>query len=136
MEEVAYLFSIYPEYAYRILSGEKKFEYRKRVAKLYLKRLIIYATAPISKIIGEVCVDEILRDTPQTIWRRTNKYGGIQREQFFAYFDNKSLAYAYSLSDPILYGGKLSLNDIGITNPPQSFIYLNRLQVDVINRIT
>lgn len=133
MEKVAYLFSIFPEYAYKILSGEKKFEYRKKTAALYLPKLIIYATDPVSKIIGEVSVDNILCCTPLEIWKKTNKYGGIDEERFFAYFKDKDLAYAYSLSNPILYNKSISLNKISISNAPQSFIYLNQCHLDMLD---
>ena len=133
MEEFACLFSIYPEYAYKILSGEKNFEYRKKVPALRFHRLVIYATVPVAKIIGEVHVDKILQDTPSKIWTETNKHGGIEKETFFSYFENRSLAYAYSLSNPILYKEQLSLSKIRVINAPQSFVYLDQHQLDIIN---
>ena len=42
------LISIKPEYVKRILSGEKMYEYRKRVPA-DVKTVVIYATAPVKK---------------------------------------------------------------------------------------
>ena len=42
--------SINPEYVEKILSGEKKFEYRTRAAKQQVDTLIIYATKPMMKV--------------------------------------------------------------------------------------
>jgi len=39
--------SIKPEYTQRILSGDKKYEYRKILAKKDVKKIIIYLRVPI-----------------------------------------------------------------------------------------
>lgn len=48
------IISINPEYVEKIISGEKKFEYRTRIAKQQVYTLIIYATKPIMKVVAEV----------------------------------------------------------------------------------
>jgi len=48
------LLSIKPEYAEKILNGEKKYEFRKVLPKnKSITKVIIYATMPIGKVIGE-----------------------------------------------------------------------------------
>lgn len=54
------LLSIKPEYAYKIFSGEKKFEYRKIIFKKKIKSVIVYATKPVGKIIGEFEIEDII----------------------------------------------------------------------------
>ena len=88
------LLPIKPEYAYKILSGEKKFEYRKRVAALEVTRIVIYASSPVSKIIGEVSVRGYLKDSPEGLWNKTKEYSGITLEGFSKYFANKENGYA------------------------------------------
>ena len=46
------ILSIHPEYAYKILSGEKTHELRKVLFKKPVTHVLVYATAPISKVIG------------------------------------------------------------------------------------
>ena len=76
------LLPIKPEYAYKILSGEKKYEYRKRIASLDVTRIVIYATYPISKILGEVSVSGYLKDDPPKIWDITKASSGITIEKY------------------------------------------------------
>ena len=47
------LLSIKPEYVEKIISGEKEYEYRKRIFKQKIKSVIIYCTMPVGEIIGE-----------------------------------------------------------------------------------
>ena len=68
------LISIKPKYVDLILSGSKKYEYRKIQAQKNIDKLIIYATYPIKKVVAEVEVLEVFKDTPKNIWKKTNKF--------------------------------------------------------------
>ncbi len=46
------IFSIKPKYVERILSGEKKYEFRKRIWKKQVDRVFIYASSPVKKIVA------------------------------------------------------------------------------------
>lgn len=118
------LFSIKPQYAERIFSGKKRFEFRTTVCKKQIDKIIIYETSPTSKIVGEVSVLEILKDTPQKIWEKTKGYAGIEHEAFSDYFSKREIAYAYVLANPIKYENPKSLKELNISAPPQSFIYI------------
>jgi predicted transcriptional regulator len=119
------ILSIRPEYAERILNGEKWYEYRRRIARKPIGKIVIYATFPIMRILGEVGVkNDILAGCPSTIWEQTKNHAGISRSDFRRYFKNRSTAYAYCLVNAIRYKEPLSLTDFGIVSPPQSFIYL------------
>ena len=48
----ALLLSIKPEYVEKILQGEKKFEYRKRLAKEDVSYIYVYSTAPSMKVVS------------------------------------------------------------------------------------
>ena len=54
------ILSIKPEFVEKIFSGEKQYEYRKILFKQKADTVYIYASRPISKIIGEFKIDEIL----------------------------------------------------------------------------
>ena len=118
------LFSIKPEYVNRIFSGEKHYEYRTIVCKKQIDKIIIYETSPTSKIVGEVSVLKILKDTPENLWNQTKNYAGIDYESYFSYFKDKEFAYAYVLEKPVKYKNPKSLSEYNITSAPQSFIYL------------
>ena len=48
------LMSIKPEFVDAILTGKKKYEYRKVKCKQPIDRIVIYSTSPIMKIVAEV----------------------------------------------------------------------------------
>ena len=108
----------------RIFSGEKKFEFRTTVCKKIISKIIIYETSPGSKIVGEVSVSNILKDTPEKIWNLTCKNAGIEKSAFMKYFSNRDFAYAYVLSNPIKYDRQISLTELNISSAPQSYLYI------------
>ena len=66
MNKSTILISIKPEYASKILDGIKKYEYRTTKAK-NVNKMIIYATSPVKKVIGEAEVKNILEDINITL---------------------------------------------------------------------
>lgn len=118
------LLSIKPEYANRILSGDKKYEYRKRLANDDIEMIIIYATFPIMKIVGEVEVDEKIEMAPSLLWENTKRKSGISRKKYREYFRGCKRACAYKLGRVTKYEKAKQLSDIGIRQAPQSFVYL------------
>jgi predicted transcriptional regulator len=119
------MLSIHPEFARLIMTGEKRFEFRTRVAKLAINRIVLYATVPECRIVGEVSVEGVLCSTPESLWQRTSGSAGITQTGFFNYFRDRETAYAYSLHSPLKYAEPKELSDFGITSPPQSFIYID-----------
>lgn len=118
------LLSINPEYVERILLGKKKYEYRRRLANDDIEAIIIYATSPIMKIVGEVKVTGKIEMAPSSLWEHTKGNAGISRRKYREYFAGCKKAYAYKLGIANEYKTKKLLNDIGIKQAPQSFIYL------------
>lgn len=117
------LISIKPEYAKRILSGEKMYEYRKRVPA-DVKTVVIYATAPVKKIVGEFSVDNVLSMAPEELWNRTHLQSGITQEKFFRYFHGVSIAHALSIKEVIEYESPFDLSEVKIKRAPQSWQYI------------
>ena len=120
------LLSIKPEFADKILSGDKRYEFRKVLFKRNVDTIVIYATMPVGKIIGEFKVEDILQDKPASLWDRTKKYSGITQDFFNQYFKGKSKAFAIQVKNPSRYREPFDLKKLlphGV--PPQSFCYLN-----------
>lgn len=119
------LLPIKPVYAYQILNGKKKFEYRKRKFKREnVESIVIYATSPVKKIIGEVQLKQVMEDTPYHIWEATHEYGGIDKNDYDEYFKDKTIAVAYGLGTIHPYREEKELADINIDYYPQSYVYL------------
>ncbi|SEC39949.1 Predicted transcriptional regulator, contains an HTH and PUA-like domains [Pseudomonas frederiksbergensis] len=126
------LLSIKPEYASKILSGEKKFEFRKvSFTNSEIKTVVIYATKPVGKVVGEFEVLKIYSDSPTNIWKRTKRYAGIDKKYFDSYYEGKSLAVAIAVGAVHEYEKPKNLSDIGVgISPPQSFCYIKAADCD------
>lgn len=120
------LLSIKPEYADKILSGEKKFEFRKSIFKREgIQTVVIYATMPVGKVIGEFEIKNILSDEPESIWDRTCLLSGITKNFFDSYFSERSRAYAIEVKSVKKYDTPQNLSDIRLgLKAPQSFAYI------------
>ena len=120
------LMPINPEYVNEILSGNKKYEYRKIKAKRKnVDKMIIYSTSPIMRIVAEVDILDILEDSPDKLWEKTKKYSGITKDFYTKYYKNKNNAIAYKLGNVKVYNEPKKLCDIGINYVPQSFVYID-----------
>lgn len=120
------LLSINPEYVERIFSGKKRYEFRKRLANRKVDRILIYSTAPTKQVVGEVQIIETISSSPSELWERTKKFAGISRDKYRKYFKGCKIAYAYQLGQVIRYDPPKELSEFNVSQPPQSFIYLNR----------
>lgn len=123
------LLAIKPEYVERIFSGIKHYEFRKRLPRKDIEKIIVYATHPIMKVIGEVEVVDYIFGSPTAVWEQTKKNAGISREKYREYFKDCKTAYAFHLGKTKIYDEPKVLNDFGITTAPQSFVYIEEKQV-------
>lgn len=128
------LLSIKPEYVQRILTGEKKFEFRKRLANKPVDTIVIYATSPVMKIVGEVKVKSVLEKAPSVLWEQTKKNAGITRKKYREYFAGCKKAFAYELEEVVKYAKDSNLEEIGISQAPQSFVYISNEQYEKLQR--
>lgn len=124
------LLSINPEYVERIFAGSKKYEFRKRLANKTVDKILMYSTAPIMKVVGEVQIVETISASPTALWECTKKFAGISRDKYRKYFKGCKVAYAYRLGQVIRYDPPKELSAFNISLPPQSFIYLSVEQSD------
>ena len=120
------LMPINPEHVDEILSGNKKYEYRKIKAKRKnIDKMVIYSTSPIMRVVAEVDVEGIIEASPEKLWEQTKEYSGITKDFYSKYYKNKENAIAYKLGNIKVYDKPKKLCDIGINYVPQSFIYLD-----------
>lgn len=125
---VKVMLSIRPEYVERILSGEKTYEFRRRIFKREdVDTLVVYATSPQRRVVAEARIAGIMESTPEDIWRRTSDRGGISRDRFMDYFAGRDTAYAIELRDVRRLERPMLLSDYapGVRSAPQSFVYID-----------
>lgn len=63
-----------------ILSGKKKYEYRKFRCREDVDKIIIYLTAPVEWVVDEMVVGEIVEDTLEVVWEMTKEYSSITKD--------------------------------------------------------
>lgn len=119
------LLSIKPEYANRIFDGQKQYEYRKRIPKKEISKIIVYSSAPEQAVIGEIEVVKTLKMKPTPLWNSTKANAGISRSKYRKYFSGCTLAYAFVIGSFEKYPTSKSLADFNIQSAPQSFVYLD-----------
>ncbi len=118
------LLSIKPEHVENIMNKRKLYEFRKIKCKEKVEQIVIYATAPVSKVVAEVEVVEVIEDIPEEVWKITEKFSGISKEYFEKYYQNKNKAVAYKLGFVKPFRKPKQLIEFGVTTAPQSFVYL------------
>lgn len=119
------LLSIKPEFVEKIFAGTKKYEFRKSLFKKSgVKCVVIYASTPIKRVVGEFEIDNILSDDVNTIWEHTKKYSGITKDFYNSYFHNKKTANAIQIGRLTKFKKAKPLSDYNIHQAPQSFCYI------------
>ena len=119
------MISIKPEFADKIFTGIKKYEFRKVLFKNNdIDTAIVYASSPVQKVIGEFKIKSIISDAPYSIWLQTKMYSGINKEYFDNYFLNRDIAHAIHIGDIKIYQIPKTLSSFGLKFPPQSFMYI------------
>ena len=122
------LLSIKPQFVEKIFSGEKKFEYRKVVfAQKNIKTIVVYATMPVGKIVGEFSFDEILELSPTELWAKTKDFSGVEKQFYDEYFEGRTKAFAIRIKKVTLYKTPINPYDsVEKFTPPQSFSYIRK----------
>ena len=118
------LMSIKPEYSEKIFSGNKKYEFRRKISKLQVDRIVVYSSSPEKKVIGEVEVMNVVSKPINELWELTKKFAGISFKDFKEYFSGCDVAYAYELGKTTKYKKPKKLLDFNITFSPQSYVYI------------
>lgn len=121
-----YILSVKPKFVEKILSGEKKFEYRRLVPKNIAMgdKVYIYSSAPVKKVIGYFVVSTIAKESKEALWRKTSEAAGIDKKHFDEYFHGKDYAYAYIIPPSRLHVFKepKDLSEFGIDKAPQNYL--------------
>ncbi len=122
------IISIKPEYALKIISGEKTIELRRRfpVEQIEGGIALIYASSPIKEIIGYAVIEKVRKLPIDTLWRKCNKKACVTKDFFYSYFDGKDSGFALNLTKPVQLIEPLELKRMEeefLLSAPQSFRY-------------
>jgi predicted transcriptional regulator len=116
--------SIKPEFAFKIFDGTKKFEFRKAIFKnSKIKTVIVYASSPVQKVIGEFEIERIINKDLDSLWKLTQNFSGITENYFYQYFANRMDGFAIEVKSTKRYRQPKCLKADYNLVPPQSFAY-------------
>lgn len=125
----AVLISLKPEYFELIRRGEKTIELRRKFPNLSAGTIaVIYASAPLSAVVGFMRVEGMLCATPQELWAEVADRAGISLEKYEKYYSGAREARG------LMVEGLCPVHPISLARlraiwptfcPPQSFRYLN-----------
>ncbi len=127
------IISVKPEYAKKILKGEKTIELRKSAPKKAGKNdyILIYVTAPIKELWGIYRIENIIKENPDTLWENFGKQTGISKQEFNDYYKENKNAFGIQLQEV----KNLIKHSIKLDNlkslipgfmPPQTYSYIDR----------
>jgi predicted transcriptional regulator len=118
--------AIRPEFAERILAGEKKVEFRHARLSAEVSHVLLYATAPMKRLVGYFEVTGVHESSPADAWSRYEGVAGVDAKFFRSYFASRDRAVVIHvgrvcrLSEPVAFG---ALG--GGRRPPRSFSYVD-----------
>lgn len=132
------LISIQPVHVAKILSGEKRLEFRRLWAAQPVDCMVIYATCPQQKIIATAQIKRTITGTATQLWAAAQELGGgISRSQLFDYFKGKPIGTALELTRIRIFDDAIDPIDIfgQPFHPPQSFRYMKRIEEDRLDAL-
>jgi len=118
------IISIRPFFVNAIFCQEKRFEFRRVVARFRTgDRMIVYATAPLSLLVGEFRVGRVLTGTPEEVCAETGP-DPLQRHTA-SYLRGARSCTAIEIIDPERWDSPMPLARFtpGI-RPPQSYAFI------------
>jgi len=116
--------SIKPQFANKIFDGTKKFEFRKAIFKNQnVTSVLVYASSPVQKVIGEFEIGEIFNLDLKELWDKTKEHSGITEDYFYEYFENREQGFAIQIKNKKKFTNPKCLKTDYNLTPPQSFAY-------------
>ena len=122
------IISIKPEYALKIVSGEKTIELRRKfpVESVVGGTALIYASSPMREIIGYAVIKEVRKLSIDKLWKTCHRQACVSKDFFYSYFEGVDDGYALSLNQPVKLGKPLNIKRLEeefLLSAPQSFRY-------------
>lgn len=127
-ESSAVIISLHPEHANKVLSGQKRLEFRRVWATKPVTAVVIYSTVPVKKIVAIAYVKQVHLGSPTYLWNLAKSIGGgLSRRALYKYFQGKKKGYAVEFESIKLCNPAIDPESlIHGFHAPQSFTYLDQ----------
>lgn len=123
------LMSIQPKYADKIAEREKKIEFRKKVFSQTVKKVYVYASSPVKRILGYFKVTDIIKDTPNKLWDKYQSIGCITHEDFEEYYKGHEFGYGIIIQSFVPFSEPLDPKKHDSSfRAPQSYCYIDNVE--------
>lgn len=110
MSRTLAMIALHPQYWEMYKDGSKVWELRKvNHSPRRVDGLVIYATAPVSRMVGEVDLISLNTGYLDQMWTLVKRGCGITREQYDQYYQDQEIAIAYRLGNVYEYTTPLEL---------------------------
>lgn len=123
------LISISPESLEALKEGRKRWEYRKHMwLRTDVDTIVVYCSRPVSRVVGEIHVTDILNLPVRELWRRTADGSGITHDEFRDYFRGRFRGYAIEVSQFTEYDQPKEIGEVipGAFAPTSEIVYLDK----------
>ena len=111
------------KYSDDILNGSKRFELRRSIPRIAVNDILIYETAPMSKVVGRIKISDTHFLPLEALWKLTKGSNSLTKKEFMDYFIGKKKGYAYEVKTFKRFKRPMSLKRYGINFAPQGFVY-------------
>lgn len=128
------LLAIKPEFAEKILNGEKGYEFRRTSFRdsANISLIFLYASSPVSEIVGLFTSNRTIEAPPEELWNRFGGKSGIDdRNRFMDYFDGAETGFAIKVDETCKFEETISPDEVFEEfSAPMSFTYLDQKYAD------
>ena len=124
------LMSIKPDNVEKILHNDKKVEVRRKFSTKWIgEDICIYASQPLSCLMGEALIKNVVRGSPEYIWEVYHSEINSTKEEFNDYVNPMEEVYAIELDNVNAYRQMVPISQLMFLGnselvPPQSYYLL------------
>ncbi len=93
------LLSLKPCYAELVFQGLKRAELRRRIPCVENRDVFIYVSSPVRCLRGGFRVEHVWSGSPEEVWKEVEGLARVERREFDAYYEGRSIAYALRISE-------------------------------------
>jgi predicted transcriptional regulator len=124
------LLSVRPRFAAAILDGSKTVEVRRRRARIGDGAIcLVYASSPVSALVGAIRVRTTDTDVPDALWTRWGDQTALERAEYDAYLAGSRRPCAIIVSEAVAFPQPVSLPELRSRREafvaPQSYRFLD-----------